>query len=208
MKPIIIIDMETGGLDPERHALLGVGARKISVVDGQWVPDAKGFEVFLAPGADLEIDAAAMKVNGWPGSDWQAGQWVSEDVAAHWLAGWLVIQGVKGPVGGWVLGGFCCNFDAGFLSAWNKRAGGVIPLPRRGGLDLQFLVKSQMVAASAMGVQVPESVPADVASMWLAMPAEARPHMPGNGAAWAAEGICRMLNAMQVLPVPDSMAVA
>lgn len=194
MKPIIVCDCETGGKDAERHALLGFGAVEL-------VPDKLGvwsvgrtFECFVAPADGLEIDAAAMKVNGWPSADWQKAQWLPESVAARWFGGWLMLCGVQAPVAGWEMGGFCTEFDQGFLRALHRRTDSGFPMARHGGYDLRQAVKLEMLAASATGLNVPQSVPADVAAQWLGIEPEARPHLPLQGALWAAKGLALVLS--------------
>lgn len=193
-QPVIVIDLETGGINPDRHALLGIGA--VELVPGHagaW-SIGRTFEAFLSPADGLEIEHAAMKVNGWPSADWQQGEWVPEAVGATWFGGWLHLVGVNAPVAGWEMGGFCCEFDQGFLRAFHARTNQGFPLPRRGGYDLRQAVKLEMLAASASGRNVPSSVPADVAAEWLGIEPEARPHLPLQGALWAARGLALVLS--------------
>lgn len=96
--PIIYVDVETGGLDPERHALLSIGA----------VCGENTFEIRIRPVGLVEDQALA--VNGIKREDLEDG--VSEYEALDQFISFVrSVSGGSKPM----LGGYNTQFDARFL---------------------------------------------------------------------------------------------
>lgn len=188
MKPIIVVDVETGGLNPETDALLGIGAVELVVVDGVW-QKGRMFEVAVEPVPGLRLDQEALVVNGWPWPDMER---VDEAAAALWFADFLRLCGVNHR---WVMGGYNTHFDRRFLLAMEVRACGaldravVFPLPGHRLLDAHSLGLADVMLARAHGEKVPEALYGDALSEWLGIDREAKPHRPLAGAVWAADAI-------------------
>lgn len=199
MKPLIVVDMETGGLDAGRCALLGMGAVELVVADGRWKCGLE-WEALIAPGAGLEIDAKAREVNGWPSGRWADGEILTETAAARQFDGFLMLCGARHDAG-WHMAGFCPRLDHDFLLAWRARTGVEFHLPKHSLMDLQHDARSIMLARLADGCALPARLTSDHVADYLGMPREERPHMPLAGARWAAAGWCRVLNGLRAFPM-------
>jgi DNA polymerase III epsilon subunit-like protein len=78
---ILAIDVETGGLQPGRQALLSIAA----------VPtwDQEPFYQLVVPCPGLEVEEEAVKINGYSDKRWAEGGAVTLDVALGKLVDWL-----------------------------------------------------------------------------------------------------------------------
>jgi DNA polymerase III subunit epsilon len=115
---LIVIDTETGGLDPARHALLSVAA-----VD----TEGQSFYSLVSPAPDWLIEPEALAVNGLSESFLRE-KGEHESLVMRDLAAWLKDR----P--GTILAGCNPAFDFGFLAAAANRQG--IRWPHRRLLDL------------------------------------------------------------------------
>lgn len=115
---LIVLDTETGGLDPARHALLSVAA-----VDSAGVC----FHSLVRPAADWLVEPAALAINGLSESFLRE-QGRPEALVMQELAAWLKDR----P--GTILAGCNPSFDFQFLAAAAARQG--IRWPHRRLIDL------------------------------------------------------------------------
>jgi ribonuclease T len=113
---MLIIDTETGGLNPETDALLSVAA--IHVESGAEIL------IMIAPAPGLQLTEEALKVNGLD-PELLAKEGMPEKEAIGLLSMWLGIFGKQEWAG--------CNpeFDRGFIDAAFTRSGLKNRLPRR-----------------------------------------------------------------------------
>jgi DNA polymerase-3 subunit epsilon/ribonuclease T len=111
----IWIDTETGGLDPQRHALLSVGLYdpKINLQ----------LEIKILPQEGLRIEDEAIAVNGYSSDLWQTAGAIPEADAIKIVAAKLATYHF--------LGGQNTPFDAGFIKAAMKRHQINTPITRR-----------------------------------------------------------------------------
>lgn len=79
---IIALDVETGGLDPRRHALLSISACQLDNTD-------KTFNVFIEPEPGLSVDPRAAKINGYTPSKWEQRGAVTLSEALIRFKAWL-----------------------------------------------------------------------------------------------------------------------
>lgn len=105
MKDLIAIDVETGGLDPQRHALLSIAV----VPSWQYEP----FHVCIQPGPGTRVDDEAAKVNGYTPERWEQHNAVLESQALEMLVQWLKESGALQKKAGAVAHN--AAFDRGFL---------------------------------------------------------------------------------------------
>lgn len=113
---LLVIDTETGGLDPARHALLSVGLVD-SLTDQMW-----GSLVRPAPG--LGIEEEALGVNGLSVSLLEEDGFAEGDVVG-------MIERIGKKCRGAVLAGCNVGFDVGFLRAAFERCGVCWPFSHR-----------------------------------------------------------------------------
>lgn len=101
--PILFVDVETTGLDPDRHHLW-----EIAVVDeaGETLLDAQ-IHVDLTT-----ADPAALRINGYYRRRWET------PVLPRWL-----VQRLVGLLDGATLAGAAPHFDAAFLDRWLRAHG-------------------------------------------------------------------------------------
>lgn len=120
---MLVIDTETGGLDPARCALIGIGA--IHVESGA------EFSLLLKPHAGLDLDSEALEVTGMS-ADHLMKVGTDEGDAMRMFAMWLHVFGRQEWCG--------CNphFDRQFLDAAFVRHGIDKRIPHRA-IDLQTL---------------------------------------------------------------------
>lgn len=104
---LIVIDTETGGLDPRRHALLTIAAFDSQTGDS--------WEARIKPAPGLEIDQEALAVNGLDVADLaRSGREERDAMMDLWCWARLRKDGI--------LAGCSPEFDAGFLKAACDRA--------------------------------------------------------------------------------------
>ena len=114
----LLVDTETTGLDPNRHACLEIGA---AVLDDKFelVPDAV-FHRYIRPGPSAKIDAAAIQINGhgWavdPSSETYLASPQPHEAWKQffdWLAQHFAEAGIPKQV---IPVGWNVSFDVGFL---------------------------------------------------------------------------------------------
>jgi DNA polymerase III epsilon subunit-like protein len=102
---MIVIDTETGGLDPWRNPVLSVG-----VVDFETGED---WSTRIIPAGHLSIDSEAARINGYDPETWGG---LPESTAAKLFQGF-----VRGKDE--IVCGANIRFDVDFLSAWLVRCG-------------------------------------------------------------------------------------
>lgn len=105
---LIVVDTETGGLRPDRHALLSIAA-----VDSE---GGEAFHSLVRPSADWLVDEEALKVNGLS-LDFLRDAGRAESVVMAEFIAWMKAR--KGAV----FAGANPAFDAAFLEAAAKRCG-------------------------------------------------------------------------------------
>lgn len=182
--PLVVIDVETGGLDPQRDALLSVAA-----VDSR---DGARFHTLVraAPGARISDEALA--VNGFCREDCLSLARPAEADALRRLAAWL---DARRP---FIAAGCNVAFDAAFLRAAAARAGLALEIGHR-----LFDIQTLALAAHALGaVTLPErdgrpsaSLDAILKAVGLARPAGA--HRADEDAALTARAIEQLFAALR-----------
>lgn len=117
MNQLVVIDVETGGLDCEKHSILTLGA--VVWRDGKLSPV---FHMHILE-PDPSVTPEALKVNGITEEDMKHGMSPSFVITA--FEAWLKEQGVKGRA---TLGGHnIAGFDMGFLRRLYRLGGKKLP---------------------------------------------------------------------------------
>ena len=110
MRPLAFIDLETTGLDPERHEILEIGVIR---VDARTLTELDATDVRVHPTRLQDADPEALRLNGYSARRWENATNLAE--ALDWVAPLLV---------GATLAGHNVGFDRAFLEvAWRATGG-------------------------------------------------------------------------------------
>ena len=114
----LVLDVETGGLDPAKHPLLTVGYY-VASIDNYVVTPLHGNEIAIQSG-DLEVEPKALSVNGISLEEHNAKASPSREALWGFLND---IKRFEWPKGKATIMGHNTPFDQGFMKAWFKREG-------------------------------------------------------------------------------------
>jgi DNA polymerase III epsilon subunit-like protein len=176
----VVIDLETTGLDPKKHAILEIGAT-----------DATGRHFYrrCAMPRGREVEAAALRCNGIDPLDLGDG-WDIESAMGDlfmWLGG-----GTKR----WIMGGKNPQFDYGFLSEfWNTGTVGV-PLGEvisRRCVDLHSLMYGEALLDKSINMADDDFSTDQLYQTFLDMAPEYVPHNALRGAVHEMESFERLV---------------
>jgi DNA polymerase III epsilon subunit-like protein len=185
---VIVIDIETSGLDPEINGLLSIGA--VDFLN----PKAVFYgECRLKPS---EIaDSTALGINGFSEQQIRSRQAQPTKLLLQSFAEWLSARKVK------VLAGLHISaFDVPFLNAKAKQNRVALKLHRRT-VDLHTLAYAKMLS---LGRLIPMTegwsvMDTDQIHPFCGLPSEPKPHIAINGAKWEAEAISRLIYGKNLL---------
>jgi DNA polymerase III epsilon subunit-like protein len=123
---IIVIDTETGGLEPEGTALTSIGALALRL-EGQRLLPLEGheriseFETAIRPDPGLKLSDKALEVQGLTRAQVMEGEGrIPESTALALLAKWLIEAGFDGNV--WPIWAHNAEFDRNHLGAAIRRS--------------------------------------------------------------------------------------
>ncbi len=182
---MIVVDVETTGLDPKKHSILSIGA-----VDFSNPSNALYCE--CAPWLGAKIDQKALSVNGfildWISIDSPKLQ-KSLDHAIAEFFDWASSIGDK------TLAGMNVDFDRNFLKASSERYNRKWPFGYRVN-DLHSLCYSHMLKK---GITVPlkdgvSDLWSDRVHAYVGLPEEPKPHNALTGAKMEAEAFSRLIH--------------
>jgi DNA polymerase-3 subunit epsilon len=186
---MIVVDVETTGLSPQRNALVSIGAVDFAEPTRQFYGECR-------PRAGAQIDDGALAVNGYSREQLHdperpsAGQLLQDFIA--WLE----------PIRDTTIAGQNPSFDRGFLSAEAKQAG-INWWPSHRLIDLHSLAFAALLRAD-LPMPVDErgrsSLSSDRIMELVGVPTEPRPHIAINGALWEAEAFGRLIYGRNFLP--------
>ena len=182
---IVVLDVETSGLDPARHGILEIGAQKLAT--------GEEFECQVRLAEDREYDRGVFRINGVSETVARHEERMSIDAALFELAGWLGAppDGCKG----WMIAGSNPKFDDAFLRA-------AVP-----SMDSQFvswpflrhLLDLATVAITyciATGAPMPSSLSADAIYRMLGLSEEPKPHRALQGVTYEAGAFKQMFRTL------------
>ncbi|MEX0924367.1 MAG: exonuclease domain-containing protein [Candidatus Paceibacterota bacterium] len=185
---MIVLDIETTGLDPDRSSIVSLGA--VSLVDTN-----KTFYMECRVWNGAEIHQEALNVNGFTRDEIMDEEKCSDAQLIAKFSEWLAQQN------DYVFGGLNHHFDLLFIMAAARRGGITVGLesgsvvPKRI-VDLHSVCYAHMVAR---GVAPPVSengfskLRGEDIYKYVGIPAEPHPHNSLNGAVWEAESLSRLL---------------
>ncbi len=125
---IVVFDVETGGLDPNRHPVIQFAA---IACDGLWGEvESMELKIKFDP---KTADPKALEVNHYNPEVW-ATEAVAESRALDWIAQFFrrhaTVSKISAQKKPYTVARICAHnapFDSGFLAAWFKRAGVFCP---------------------------------------------------------------------------------
>lgn len=195
---MIVLDIETSGLDVETHGLLSIGAIDLTQPSTTFYEECR-----LREGE--KIDENALDVNGFSIEECRdKTKQSTRDLLLHFQA-WLELRQIK------MIGGLhVAAFDTPFLNRKASQVGLRMRLHKRS-IDLHSIAYAKM---QQLGKVVPMTdgwsvMDTDFIHPFCGLPKEPRPHNALNGAKWEAESLSRLIYGKNLLrdfsryPVPD-----
>ncbi|MEX0930470.1 MAG: exonuclease domain-containing protein [Candidatus Paceibacterota bacterium] len=185
---MIVLDVETTGLDPRRASIVSIGAVCLSEPDRQFYGECRVFD-------GAEVDPAALGINGFSEEEVRDESKPSDGELAVQFKEWL------DESGSYLFGGLNHHLDLLFLMESAKRGGGEIGR-EKGGVVPKRIVDLHAVCYGHMAekgrkVQVDEAGRSGLSShliyKYVGIPVEPNPHNALNGAKWEAESLSRLL---------------
>lgn len=194
---MIVVDVETTGVDPRRHAIVSIGALEFAKPKNQFYGEAK-------IDSSVEVHPTALEVNGFTLEQ-------INDPTKPTLTD-LIIQFTKWmlPISDKTLAGHNTGFDVGMLWAAYRKANLEVPFGYRH-IDLHSLVYISMLKHAQPVPQYKNrtSITSDTALEYVGLPQEPRPHQGLVGAKMEAEAMSRIIHGENLLsefkqyPLPD-----
>lgn len=188
---MIVLDVETTGLVPEKHSILSLGAVDLDEPTNQFYEECQVWE-----GAGISDEALA--INGFTREE-VVGQGSAKQTEAALIAS-FVAWATDRPKDR-TLAAQNVSFDLEFVQAACKRAGIESPFGKRT-LDVHTLTWLHM---TSRGIVPPvakhhSAINLDAALMYCGLPGEPKPHNALTGALCHAEVIARIAYTKNLLP--------
>jgi DNA polymerase III epsilon subunit-like protein len=199
---MVILDIETTGLDPETHGLLSIGA-----IDFTRPRDTFYGECRIRRGE--KVSQSALEVNGFTADEVKDPEKQSTEELIKSFELWMNRRNVK------VIGGLhIASFDVPFLVTKAKQVKASLKLHKRS-IDLHSLAYAKMLQ---LGRIVPLTdgwsvMDVDFIYPFCGLPREPKPKNALNGAKWEAECLARLIYGRKLLKsferyeVPDYLLV-
>jgi DNA polymerase III epsilon subunit-like protein len=201
LESVIVIDVETSGLNPGKHSILEIGAVRFGagtatmapggLIEVQWPSfeiKCRGWEMALPGGAIIMADheADAMRINGRSVASLIDPALPTEQDAIGQFHNWL-------GDGKFVIAGLNPQFDMSFLRAAYARAGLNEKIPfRHRMIDLHTLAAAWAVTRNVP--MPPTGFSTNAIYALLNMPDEPEPHAALTGARMEALAVSRILS--------------
>lgn len=193
--PVIVVDLETSGLDPQACGILEIGAVHLECPNGEPPREGRAFHRHVAWNRSRSWESGAERVHGLTMEEATSGKRHADVVALHEMLEWIddIGHGRRAT-----LAGMNPQFDLGFLRAVANRSAmwGDSALFQRfhalvshRTIDLHTLA---VVEARRRGLGI-AGLKTDGIYEMLGMEAEPKPHSALTGARMEAEAILRLL---------------
>lgn len=186
---MIVLDVETSGLLPEKHSILSLGATDLDDPTNQFYDECQ-----VWPGA--HIDEEALAINGFTREEIQGGVRTSEAALIQAFVAWATDRPVDRT-----LAAQNPSFDLEFVQAACKRAGIACPFAKRT-IDVHTLVWLHMTQRGIAPLQEKghSAISLDAALVYCGIPKEPKPHNALMGALSHAEVIGRIAYNRKIVP--------
>lgn len=179
---MIVLDIETSGLDKEKHGILSIGAIDFRAPSRRFYEEARLHE-------DEEYDAEAGRINGFTELMARDASKQSRHSLLRNFATWYKSRPIK------VIAGLHIQaFDVPFILHKSEKSRINLPLHKRS-IDLHSLAYATMLAHNKVvpltdGWSVMDT---DFIFPYCGLPKEPRPHNALRGAVWEAESMHRLI---------------
>lgn len=188
---MIVLDVETTGLVPEKHSILSLGALDLNDPTNQFYEECQVWD-------GAEIEDAALAINGFSREE-VTGQGSSKQTEAGLIAS-FVAWATDRPLDR-TLAAQNVSFDLEFVQAACKRAGIECPFAKRT-IDVHTVTWMHM---TKQGIAPPlknghSAINLDFALRYCGIPEEPKPHNALTGAYCHAEVISRVAYTKKLLP--------
>lgn len=198
---MIVVDVETTGIDPKRHSIVSIGAVDFSNPENQFYQECRIWD-------GAEIDEEALKINGFSEEDIKSHDKITEKELINNFLQWIENIGDK------TIAGENPSFDRDFLKFSAERNGIKWPLGYRT-VDLHTLCYTHQLKR---GINPPikngkSDLNTDKILEYVGLPAEPKPHNALIGAKMEAEAFSRLIYGKGLLkefenyPIPDYLLI-
>jgi DNA polymerase III epsilon subunit-like protein len=178
---MIVLDIETSGVNPEKHSILSIGAIDFSRSEQVFSEECRIWE-----GAHIEPES--LIINGFTEAQITDPSKKSEEEIVRSFLAWMEEREER------TIAGQNPSFDVSFIQAAALRYHLNMPLARRS-IDIHSIVYFHMIKRG----QTPplshhhSGLNSDIIMEYVGIPAEPKPHIAFNGAIWEAEALHRLL---------------
>lgn len=195
---MIVLDVETTGLVPEKHSIISLGALDLNDPTNQFYEECQVWE-------GAEISDEALAINGFAREE-IVGQGSSKQTEAGLIAS-FVAWATDRPKNR-TLAAQNPSFDLEFVQAACKRAGIECPFAKRT-IDIHSIVWLHM---TKRGIEPPtkngnSAINLDAALQYCGVPGEPKPHNALMGAMCHAEVLSRIAYTRKLLPDFSTFAI-
>ena len=193
---MIVLDVETSGIVPRKHAILSLGAIDFNEPSNQFYD-----ECYVFDGA--HIDDEALAVNGFSRAEATDSSKKTEEELVRGFIAWALDKPRD-----LTLAGQNPSFDRDFVAAACERAGIAFPFPFRT-IDTHSLCWLHMVERGTTPPMARRhtAISLNVALEYCGLPKEQRPHNALGGAYAHAEVIARIAYNKKLLPDYDTYKI-
>lgn len=175
---MIVVDVETGGIDPLKNPLLSIGAVEFENPTNQFYSE-------ISPSEGLEITEEALQVNGINIEEWKK----NEPLGVVMYNFYTWVNKVKLNT---VLGGHNPRFDLDFLNESIKKCGQKLPFSYRT-VDLHSMAYSHFYMDPTMKDEEKNHLTSNEIYKRLNMKTEPKPHNALNGAKYETEALYKLI---------------
>lgn len=179
---MIILDVETTGISPEKNSIVSIGAIDFAHPEKQFFEECKIWD-------QAEINPTALQINGFTEAQIKDPRKKGEGEIAKLFIDWLENRDDM------VIAGQNVSFDVSMINSALLRVGISSPLSARI-VDLHSVTYFHMIRR---GIEPPilnrkTRIDSDKIMEYVGINAEPKPHMAINGAIWEAEAFSRMMH--------------
>ncbi len=190
LEKMIVVDIETTGTDPQKHAMIDLAALDFENPSYQFHRSIRIFE-------GVEIEQEALDYNGFTLEEISDPKRPELAQVLEEFKKWLE------PIKEKTMAGQNPDFDMEFLRANAERAGIKLPLTHRK-LDqhtLAYFKMRELEMPVPMDEKGRSNLNSDKVMEWVGIPPEPKPHHSAlNGVLWEAEAFSRLMEGKNLLP--------
>lgn len=189
---MIVFDIETTGIDPEKNSIVSIGAVSFEDPDRTFYGECRVWD-------RAEIADKALEINGYSREEVIDRNKKTESELVLNFISWLE-EGED-----FSLAGLNPQFDISFLDSARKRAGSDFRIKHRA-IDLHSVGYLHM---KQRGVAPTDhlDLSGDMIMEYVGIPTEPKPHIALNGAIWETEALSRLLNDRILQPQFQDMEI-